>query len=153
MLFNYDWWFGADYARRTQEAKRRCAVNHFARLEPSRPASEEVLAEFMGQLEARTIVYLRDGFSYEMKEPIDLKTTASLTFECTPADDTYKVGAFVITIPFEEIVRIEVFAFHPQEKPEEMAAIKGFASAQAATIPAKRLEERPLRRDAVEEVP
>jgi hypothetical protein len=83
-----------------------------------------------------------------MKEPIDLQTTASFTFECTPADDTYKVGAFVITIPFEEIVRIEVFAFHPQEKPEEMAAVKGFASAQAPTIPAKRLEG-PLRRDAV----
>lgn len=153
MLFNYDWWFGADYARRTQEAKRRCAVSHFARLDPARAASEDALAEFMAQLEARTIVYLRDGFSYEMKEPIDLKTTASFTFECTPADDTYKVGAFVITIPFDEIVRIEVFAFHPQEKPEEMAAIKGFASAQAPTIPAKRPEERPGRRDAVDEIP
>lgn len=150
MLFNYDWWFGSDYVRRVQEAKRRCAGGHFAHLDPAKIEGDKAYAKFMSELESRTIVYLRDGFSYEMKEPIDMKTTASLTFECTPADDTYKVGSFVVTLPFEEIVRIEVFAFHPQEKPEEMAAIKGFASAQAHTVPAKRPDDRPARRDAVD---
>ncbi len=150
MLFNYDWWFGADYGRRVQEAKRRCAANHFTHLDPARVEGDGAYTEFMSQLESRTIVYLRDGFSYEMKEPIDMKTTASLTFECTPADDTYKVGSFVVTLPFEEIVRIEIFAFHPHEKPEEMAAIKGFASAQVPMMPGKRPDERPARRDAVE---
>jgi hypothetical protein len=150
MLFNYDWWFGADYPRRIEEAKRRCAANHFTHLDPAHVEGDVQYTEFVSQLVARTIVYLRDGFSYEMKEPIDMKTSASLTFECTPTDDTYKVGSFVITVPFDEIVRIEVFAFHPQEKPEEMAAIKGFASAQVP-MPVKRPEDRaPIRRDAAD---
>lgn len=150
MLFNYDWWFGADYSRRVQEAKRRCAAGHFAHLDPTKVEGDKAYAEFVSQLDSRTIVYLRDGFSYEMKEPIDMKTAGSLTFECTPADETYKVGSFVVTLPFEEIVRVEIFAFHPQEKPEELAAIKGFASAQAPLLPAKRSDERPARRDAAD---
>ena len=41
-------------------------------------------------------------------------------------DDHYKVGAFVVSLPFEEIVRVEVFAVHPDEKPEDVPQITGF---------------------------
>ena len=41
-------------------------------------------------------------------------------------DDHYKVGAFVVSVPFEEIVRVEVYAVHPDEKPEDLPQITGF---------------------------
>jgi hypothetical protein len=43
-----------------------------------------------------------------------------------PVDERYKVGAFVVTVPFEEIVRVEVFAVHPTEKPDDLPQITGF---------------------------
>jgi hypothetical protein len=49
-----------------------------------------------------------------------------LVFECAPVDEHYKVGAFVVTVPFEEIVRVEAFAVHPDEKPEDLPQITGF---------------------------
>jgi hypothetical protein len=74
----------------------------------------------------RSLVYLRDGFSYELKEMVDMESKTHLTFECEPVDDHYKVGAFVVSVPFDEIVRVEVFAVHPSEKPEDMPLITGF---------------------------
>ncbi len=145
MLFNYDWWFDGAYEQRVTEAKRRCAVSHFPELKAEIAPGNGRLDAFLAQLEARTIIYLRDGFSYEVKEIIKHPNTASLTFECMPADEAYKVGCFVVTLPFEDIVRIEVFAVHPDEKPEDMPSIKGFGGAQG---PPARPDERPVRRDA-----
>ncbi len=147
MLFNYDWWFDGPYEERINEAKRRCSNSHFPDLSPEKTSDDAAYREFSEQLEARTIVYLRDGFSYELKEIIHQKTTMSLMFECMPADEAYKVGCFVVTIPFDDIVRVEIFAVHPEEKPEDMPSIKGFAGAQG---PTPRGEERPVRRDPPE---
>ena len=148
MEFSYDWWFGAPYADRVDLAKRRCARGHFPDVKPEDVEQDPAYAEFFGKLEARTILYLRDGFSYEVKELIQQPTTGSLTFECMPADEAYKVGCFVVTVPFDDIVRVEIFAVHPDEKPEDMPSIKGFASAQGAPPPmTSRGEDRPSRRD------
>lgn len=128
MYFNHDWWFGTAYENRVEVAKARCMANHFPDVDAA--GEDEACKKFLGELEARTIVYLRDGFSYEIKEIIPQPNTSSLTFECMPADEAYKVGCFVVTLPFDDIVRVEVFAVHPEEKPEDMPSIKGFASAQ-----------------------
>ncbi len=127
MHFNYDWWFGSAYEQRTREAKDRCTKMHFPDLDAEKAEEDEAYKRFFSDLEARTIVYLRDGFSYEVKEIIKAPGTTSLTFECMPADEAYKVGCFVVTVPFEDIVRVELFAVHPEEKPEDMPSIKGFA--------------------------
>jgi len=141
MLFNHDWWFGTAYRERIDEAKRRCTRSHFPGLSATDAEHDEAFQRFFSEVETRTIVYLRDGFSYELKSLVETRTTGSLTFECMPADDAYKVGAFVVAIPFDEIVRVEIFAVHPKEKPEDMLAIKGFSSAQAPQ-PGKRPDDR-----------
>ena len=130
MLFNHDWWFGGAFASRIEEAKRRCARLHFPDADPKAAEKDKDFQQFLTEVEARTILYLRDGFSYEVKEIIPLDTCGSLAFECAPADEAYKVGAFVVTVPFDDIVRVEIFAVHPREKPEDMPSIKGFAGAQ-----------------------
>ncbi len=71
-------------------------------------------------------MYLRDGFSYEFKDFVDVMSKSHLTFECEPVDEQYKVGAFVVSVPFEDIVRIEVFAVPPDEMPVDMPSITGF---------------------------
>lgn len=135
MPFNFDWWFDSPYRERTDEARRRCAMNHFHNITPEKAEKDKKFKKFMDELEVRTILYLRDGFSYEIKEIIEQPTTTTMTFECMPADEAYKVGCFVVTVPFEDIVRVEVFAVHPSEKPEDMPSIKGFASAQMPPAP------------------
>lgn len=150
MHFNYDWWFGSAYQKRLADAKARCARNRFPDLDPEKAAEDAPHKAFLGELEARTILYLRDGFSYEMKEIIKQTDTVSLTFECMPADEAYKVGCFVVTLPFDDIVRVEVFAVHPDEKPEDMPAIKGFASAQAPPQAPSRPDDRSGRRESVD---
>jgi len=147
MHFDYDWWFGTQFKTRTEQAKSRCSENHFPDLAPKKAKEDQAYKTFHDELEARTIIYLRDGFSYEVKEIIKQTDTISLTFECMPADEAYKVGCFVVTVPFEDIVRVEVFAVHPEEKPEDMPSIKGFASAQGPPPPQGRPEERSPRRD------
>ena len=148
MLFNYDWWFDGAFQERLDEAKRRCARNHFPALDPQKASEDAAQKRFLEQLEARTILYLRDGFSYELKEIIKHPCTSALTFECMPADEAYKVGCFVVTVPFDDIVRVEIFAVHPEEKPEDMPSIKGFGSAQGP--PGTRMEDRTSRRDPQE---
>lgn len=146
MPFNFDWWFDAPYRERTDEARRRCSLSHFKDLKPEKAEKDKRFLKFFDELEVRTIVYLRDGFSYEIKEIIEQPTTTTMTFECMPADESYKVGCFVVTIPFEDIVRVEVFAVHPSEKPEDMPSIKGFGSAQVPPVqptPAKDRKQRP----------
>ncbi|MCB9854993.1 MAG: hypothetical protein H6818_04840 [Phycisphaerales bacterium] len=145
MPFNFDWWFDAPYRERTDEARRRCAMNHFSALTPEKAEKDKKFKKFFEELEVRTIVYLRDGFSYEIKEIIEQPTTTTMTFECMPADEAYKVGCFVVTIPFEDIVRVEVFAVHPAEKPEDMPSIKGFGSAHLQAAPPQPAKERQSR--------
>lgn len=149
MLFDYEWWFGTSYRSNVEEAKLRCTRSHFPKVTAAKQADDKSFQQFLSQVDARTIIYLRDGFSYELKELIERKSTLTLTFECTPAEEVYKLGAFVIGVPFEEIVRVEVFAFHPKEKPEDMPSIKGFSSVQVGP-PLKRVDERTARSEAPE---
>jgi len=53
-----------------------------------------------------------------------------------------------VTVPFDDIVRVELFAVHPSEKPEDMPSIKGFSSAQGP--PHKRVDERANRPETVD---
>ncbi len=148
MLFNHDWWFGGGYAEQVAEAKRRCAQGRFPDLGPEQADTDPEYAAFIEGLEARTVIYLRDGFSYEVKECIRGTSTSYLTFECMPADDAYRVGCFVVSLPYDDIVRVEVYAVHKAEKPEDMPAIKGFAGGQPpAAPPVKRPDDRSMRRE------
>ena len=99
---------------------------HFKDMPPEEAQESEEFGHYLQDLEERTLIYLRDGFSYEVREIADVDTKSHLVFECVPVDDQYKVGAFVVTVPFEEIVRVEVFAVHPGEKPPDMPQITGF---------------------------
>ncbi|OWY71377.1 hypothetical protein B7486_12370 [cyanobacterium TDX16] len=157
MIFNFEWWFDASYRDRVDEAKRRCALLNNPTVDPEKAEENKTYRKFYEELEHRTIIYLRDGFSYELKDLIPSRSTAALTFECAPVDDLYRVGAFVVTIPFEEIVRVEVFACHPKEKPEDMPSIKGFGGAQSPHAPPgppgppkQRTEDRPPRREGLD---
>lgn len=148
MIFNHDWWFGSAFTSRVNEAKQRCARARFPKLNPDKAEKDVAYQQFLKEIEARTIVYLRDGFSYEIKELIATETTQSVTFECLPADEAYKVGAFVVSAPYDDIVRVEIFAVHAKEKPEDMPSIKGFGGGQAP--PGKRMDDRAIRPESSE---
>lgn len=126
-MFNYDWFHGGGLQRQIEEAKNRCAAKKFPDAD-SRNGSAEYHA-YRDQLETRTILYLKDGLSYEMREMADMGMSSALAFECVPVDENYQVGAYVIVVPFEDIARVEVFAVHPDEKPEENLRIPGFKTA------------------------
>ncbi len=125
-MFDYDWFTGPAFERQKQEARDRCARKRFPHVPADQVDTHAELQTFRGELEVRTLLYLRDGFSYEMKGLVDVGLRGVLTFECEPLDEQYKVGAFVVSLPFDEIVRVEVFAVHPSEKPEDMPVITGF---------------------------
>ena len=125
-MFDYDWFHGAGFQEVQQEARWRCAMRRYSHLSPEDAANDEDFNRFAGELELRTLVYLRDGFSYELKELTQVPSKSRLTFECEPVDDHYKVGAFVVSLPFDEVVRVEIFAVHPSEKPEDLPMITGF---------------------------
>ena len=144
MPFNYDWWFGPLRLEQATEARRRCALAHFPGLRPDLAEGDPNFRAFFDGLEVRTILYLRDGFSYEVKDLIPRSNTVSLMFECMPADEAYRVGAFIVTVPFEDVVRVEMYAVHPDEKPDDAPSIKGFAGAQP---PLGRMDERMRVRD------
>ena len=127
-MFNYDWFHGGGLQRQIEEAKSRCAAKKFPGLGKKADGSREYLA-YRAQLETRTILYLKDGLSYEMREMADMETSSALAFECVPVDENYQVGAYVIVVPFEDIARVEVFAVHPDDKPEENIRIPGFRAA------------------------
>jgi len=144
-MFNYDWFTGPAFEQQKQEARRRCARKKFPHVAPDEAADHPEYQAFYEKLEVRTLVYLRDGFSYELKELVDLGLRSLLSFECEPVDEQYKVGAFVVSLLFEEIVRIEVFAVHPSEKPEDTPIITGFRSA-----PGEQSSQREESRDSRE---
>jgi len=125
-MFDYDWFHGRSFQQLQDEARLRCAFGHFPELAPETAFEDKDFNEFAEHLEVRKLVYLRDGFSYEIKVLADMDSKSHLTFECEPVDEHYKVGAFVVSVPFEDIVRVEVFAVHPTEKPEDMPLITGF---------------------------
>jgi hypothetical protein len=127
-MFHYDWFHGPAFEQQKEEARWRCALKRFRDVDREHAGDHEELMKFRSELEERTLIYLRDGFSYEVKEIADVSSKAHLVFECVPVDDQYKVGNFVVTVPFDEIVRVEVFAVHPSEKPEDMPQITGFRS-------------------------
>ncbi len=127
-MFNYDWFHGTAFEQQQEEAKWRCALRRYPNLDPEHASENEEFTTFLSQLEERTLVYLRDGFSYEIRHISKVESKSHLVFECVPVDEHYKVGAFVVTIPFEEVVRVEVFAVHPSEKPEDLPQITGFRS-------------------------
>lgn len=123
-MFNYDWFHGPAYQQQQEEARSRCVASHFSEEEGG--GSPADIQSFREDLLVRTLIYLRDGFSYEVKDIADVGTKSHLVFECEPVDDHYKVGAFIVTVPFEEIVRVEVYAVHPSEKPDDLPQITGF---------------------------
>lgn len=125
-MFDYDWFHGAAYTQQKQVAKWRCAVQHFPDVDEEHAEDNAEFMAFYNQLEQRTLIYLRDGFSYEVKQIADVDTKSHLVFECMPVDEQYKVGAFIVTVPFEELVRVEVYAVHPTEKPDDLPQITGF---------------------------
>ncbi|MCH7840460.1 MAG: hypothetical protein IID38_09550 [Planctomycetes bacterium] len=127
-MFNYDWFHGAPYQTHIEEAKLLCTRYKFPDLDPEQRTTSEEPVQYKTELEARTLIYLRDGFSYEVKGIADVASKSHLVFECVPVDERYKVGAFVVTVPFDEIVRVEVFAVHPSEKPDDLPQITGFRS-------------------------
>lgn len=146
-LFSHDWWFGGPFAAQVDDAKGRCAKARFPARETGKVADKQ-FQTFLNEIEARTIIYVRDGFSYEVKELVQTSTTAALTFECMPSEEAYKVGAFLVTVPFEEITRVEVYAVHTKEKPEDMPSIRGFGGSQPP--PLKKGEAPPGRAESLE---
>lgn len=125
-MFNYDWFHGSAFEAQKDEARWRCGLQHFSHIDPEHANEDEDFQRFQSELEDRTLIYLRDGFSYEVKRISEVASKSHLVFECVAADDHYKVGVFVVTVPFDEIVRVEVYAVHPDEKPEDSPQITGF---------------------------
>jgi hypothetical protein len=130
-MFNYDWFHGIPFQQQQFEARWRCAAQHFPDADAETLESREDIQQFREDLVVRNLIYLRDGFSYELKDLAEVNSKSHLTFECEPVDDHYKVGAFVVCVPFDDIVRVEVFAVHPSEKPEDMPLITGFRTGRA----------------------
>ncbi len=128
-MFNYDWFNGAGLQRMVDEANRRCASRKFPDIHPDNGEEPTEYVEYLNSLETRVILYLKDGLSYEMKDMADLGTSSALAFECQPVDDSYKVGTFIVLVPFEDIARVEVFTVHPDDKPQENLRIPGFRGA------------------------
>lgn len=126
MHFNHDWFNGGGLKRQTEEAKRRCAVKKFPNVDDQ---DSQEYGSYFKELDTRTVLYLKDGLSYEMREICDLGMSSALAIECVPVDENYQVGAYVIVIPFEDISRVEVFAVHPSEKPADTLRIPGFRAA------------------------
>lgn len=146
-MFDYDWFHGSALAEQVDVAKLRCSLKRFPDTDPSTADENSEIAKFYNELEARVLVYLRDGFSYEMKELVPAEKKSHFIFECEPVDEHYKVGTFIVSVPFEDVVRVEVYAVHPDEKPEDVPMITGFRSAPAdvAAQPAPPREDRPER--------
>jgi len=126
MYFNYDWWFGDGLRRQVEQAKQKCLKREFPDAEPDSLPQDSEAAAFYRELEHRVIVYLRDGYSYELGGPIEAPNKSYLTAECIPGDDAYKAGVFIVAMPFEDIARVEVFAVHPSERPQDSMHITGF---------------------------
>lgn len=127
-MFNFDWFHHGGLHRLIEEAKDRCATKKHPATDGSN-GQRDAFEAYRDELTTRIILYMKDGLTYEMKEMVDIGMSSALTFECMPMDDAYKVGAIVLVVPFEDIARVEVFAVHPDDKPQENLRIGGFRSA------------------------
>jgi len=130
-MFTFDWFHRGGLDKLQSAAKQRCALHKFSDEQGGDNGSTE-LGEYTAGLETRTIIYMKDGLTYEVRDIIDVDSTAGLVFECVPVDESYRVGAIVIVVPFEDIARVEIFAVHPDEKPQESFKIPGFRAATEA---------------------
>jgi hypothetical protein len=134
-MFDYDWFHGPAFEHQQDEAIWRCASRRFPDIAPDKLQDHPKFQEFREKLEVRKLIYLRDGFSYELKSLAEMDSKNHLTFECEPVDEHYKVGSFVVSVPFEDILRVEVFAVPEDEKPEDMPLITGFQHRPDVTQP------------------
>ena len=135
-VFDHEWFTHRSFNEQREDAKWRCALRRFPDMTRENAMDDAEFGEFWNTLRTRTLLYLRDGFSYELKDLTDVGSRAHLTFECEPVDDHYKVGAFVISVPYEDIARVEIYAVHQDEMPDDMPAITGFrAKAEPQTPP------------------
>lgn len=146
-MFNYDWFTGAAFEKQKHSARLRCARRKYPDVTSDQQDTHAEFQTFLSELEVRTLLYLRDGFSYELKEMVDIGQTSALTFECEPMDEHYKVGAFVVSLSFDEITRVEIFAVHPKEKPEDVPLITGFRGSPADMAAVPREEPRAVDTD------
>jgi len=128
-MFNYDWWHGAVRQRQMDEAKLRCTQRAFPKVDSLDVPADSEAGQYLAELEVHTVIYLRDGFSYEVGELIDAGSRSYLVCEVLPVEESWQSGAFIASLPFEEIVRVEVFAIHPVKKPRETPHITGFRTA------------------------
>jgi hypothetical protein len=133
-MFNYEWFHQGGLQRLVDDARNRCAARKFPEHAGSSNGSPEYVA-YRDALETRIILYMRDGLTYEMKEIADTGMSSALAFECVPVDDNYRVGSIVIVAPYDDIARVEVFAVHPDDKPQESIRIPGFRTAAAEARP------------------
>jgi hypothetical protein len=126
MYYHHDWWFGPGLKEQVDQARIRCLKRRFPAADAANLAATDGAELFYGQLQHRVIIYLRDGFTYELGEAIDGNNKTYLLAQCIPGDEAWQAGVFVVSVPFEEIARVEVFAVHPDDKPQETAKITGF---------------------------
>lgn len=126
-MFDYDWFFGTAYEDQQRAARFRVSIRKFRNLDPEQAFENPAFVDYFNALECRTLIHLRDGFTCELKELVeDVASKSQFVFECEPVDELYKVGAYIVTVPFEEIARVEVYAVHPDHKPENKPLIPGF---------------------------
>ncbi len=125
-MFDYDWFFSNALEEQREQCRARCAFLAFPDLSAEEAFENEAFRRYMDELESRLLIYLRDGAIYEVKDFVEVRSKAHLTFECEPAEDRYRVGCFVVSVPFEEIVRVEIYSVHPSRRPQEPAIITGF---------------------------
>lgn len=125
-MFNYDWWHGPARQIQTDQAKLRCLRHRFPECESPEVEAGSEAERFLSELEVHTVIYLRDGFSYEVAGLVESPARSYLICAVTPVEESWQVGGFVVSLPFEEITRIEIFAIHPSEKPRETPHITGF---------------------------
>lgn len=125
-MFDYEWFHKGGLARLQAEAIRRCSTKKLAGTRKSNGTARDG-QELVEGLDTRTILYMKDGLTYEMKEiSAEVGDSSALAFECVPVDENYKAGAIVLIVPYEDIARVEVFAVHPDDKPQENIRIGGF---------------------------
>jgi hypothetical protein len=134
-MFNYNWWHSDARNLLNDQARLRCLKRRFPELNSLDVAVDSEQGRFLSELEVHTIIYLRDGFSYEIGELLDTPTKSYMVCVVTPVEESWQPGGFVVSLPFEDIVRVEVFAIHPADKPRETPHITGF---RAPTEPPSR---------------
>ena len=86
-MFTHDWFHGPAFQEQQDEARWRCATSHFPEVPPEERGEHEGIRKLAGELDLRMLIYLRDGFSYEVKEIADVPSKSHLVFECVPMDE------------------------------------------------------------------